>query len=187
MTHAAHARAVRPALVTLALLSISACAANRTQPEPIGPVRLHDAAGREVGWATLRQTDEGVRVALEVRGLAPGVHGVHVHAVGRCEPPGFESAGGHFNPSGRQHGLSNPAGPHVGDLPNLTVDANGAGSLSHETSQLTLRPGPTSMYDADGSALVVHAQADDGVTDPSGNSGARVACGVIAAPGSGAR
>jgi Cu-Zn family superoxide dismutase len=109
------------------------------------------------------------------------VHGTHLHATGRCDPPGFTTAGGHLNPAARQHGLRNPAGPHLGDLPNLTVAANGTGRME-ATIAATLTPGQAPLFDADGTALVVHAGPDDMVTDPAGNSGARIACTVIAAP-----
>ena len=145
-------------------------------------VTLRDAAGRTVGTAVLTPATEGVQVVLSVNGLPPGAHGVHVHQTGLCEPPDFTSAGGHFNPADRQHGFENPAGSHAGDLPNMTVDANGRGSLSAVARGATLEgSGANSLRKPGGTALVVHATADDYRTDPSGNSGARIACGVIAA------
>jgi Cu-Zn family superoxide dismutase len=141
--------------------------------------RLLDAAGREVGTAMLTQVGAAVRVVVTVQGLPPGPHAVHVHEVGRCEAPGFDSAGGHFNPHGRQHGALNPLGMHAGDLPNLTVRPDGTGRLEAATEALTLAAGATSVFDPDGSALVVHAGPDDFRTDPAGNSGPRIACGVI--------
>jgi Cu-Zn family superoxide dismutase len=110
------------------------------------------------------------------------VHGIHVHTVGRCDGPGFESAGPHWNPTNRRHGMNNPQGPHGGDLPNVTVAANGVlgETVTLVGADLTTPPGvPGALIDADGAALVIHAQADDYVTDPSGNSGARIACAVI--------
>jgi superoxide dismutase, Cu-Zn family len=143
-------------------------------------ITLRDGAGRTVGTAMLAPEGSGVRVVLSVSGLAPGVHGVHVHERGRCEPPDFASAGGHFNPAGRQHGLQNPAGPHAGDLPNLTVDADGRGALTAVARDVAIRgTAANSLLRPGGTSLVVHAGPDDQVTDPAGNSGARIACGVI--------
>lgn len=143
---------------------------------------LRDASGRTVGTALLRPQTNGVQVAMTVNGLAPGTHGVHLHQTGECRAPDFTTAGPHFNPSGKQHGKENPQGPHVGDLPNLVVDANGRGSLTGTATGATLLSGgAASLRKPGGTALVVHAAADDMRTDPSGNSGARVACAVIAA------
>jgi superoxide dismutase, Cu-Zn family len=138
---------------------------------------LHDASGTEVGRARLQQVGRGIRVTLQVTRLAPGTHGVHVHAVGKCDTPDFASAGPHWNPTSRQHGKDNPAGMHKGDLPNVAVGSNGHGNLSFTIESATL----ADLVDADGAALVVHAAADDYRTDPSGNSGARIACGVLSA------
>jgi superoxide dismutase, Cu-Zn family len=144
---------------------------------------LSDANGREVG--TLRFTDQGaagVLVTGDLRNLTSGQHGIHFHAVSRCDAAGaFASAGGHFNPTSRKHGLENPDGPHAGDLPNLEIGANMTGSYRAITTRVTLGNDAQSLLDADGSAVVVHATADDQRTDPAGNSGARVACGVIRA------
>ena len=145
------------------------------------PVTLRNAEGRTVGTGVLMPATEGVQLVLQVNGLPAGVHGVHVHQTGQCTAPGFESAGGHFNPANRQHGFENMQGAHAGDLPNLTVDANGRGELNATARGATLEgDGPTSLRKSGGTALVVHASADDYRTDPSGNSGARIACGVIA-------
>ena len=111
-----------------------------------------NANGQVVGVATITEVPGGVQVTGTFEGLPPGAHGIHVHAVGLCEPPSFTSAGGHFNPTGRQHGLNNPAGPHVGDLPNLVVGADGTGSINAVASGATLGTGATSLFDADGSA-----------------------------------
>ncbi|MDP8922298.1 MAG: superoxide dismutase family protein, partial [Chloroflexota bacterium] len=140
---------------------------------------LRDASGQVIGSATFTESAGGVQVSAQVRNLPPGVHGIHVHAVGRCDPPDFMSAGGHFNPTNQQHGLRNPQGPHAGDLPNLTVEANGTATYQASNTLLTLRSGASSPFDADGSALVIHADPDDEMTDPTGNSGGRIACGVI--------
>ncbi|HEX2209012.1 MAG TPA: superoxide dismutase family protein [Longimicrobium sp.] len=162
-----------------AVLALSGCAAAgaiaNTQT-----ITLRDSAGRTVGTALLTPATEGVQVVLSASGLPAGVHGVHIHQTGLCDAPEFTTAGGHFNPASRQHGFENPAGAHAGDLPNLTVDANGRGTLNAVARGVTLEGGEaSSLRKAGGTALVVHASADDYRTDPSGNSGARIACGVI--------
>lgn len=165
-------------------LLLAACAA----VAPVSPVgttataQLRDAGNRVVGQATLAEVSGGVRIELEASGLAPGPKGVHLHAVGTCEPPAFASAGEHFNPRSKQHGILNPAGPHAGDLPNITIQADGTGRLETFTERVTLGPGATSLFDQDGTALVLHAAPDDFQTDPSGNSGPRIACGTIEKP-----
>lgn len=139
-----------------------------------------DATGNTVGWATLVEDGTGrVHVNVHVAGLAPGLHGIHIHAVGSCSPT-FAAAGGHYNPETHQHGLENPSGPHAGDLPNLSVNTAGAGHLDATTDQVTIGSGPATLFDADGSALMIHANPDDQVTDAgNGGSGGRIACAVI--------
>jgi Cu-Zn family superoxide dismutase len=145
-------------------------------------IPIYDAQGREVGTLTATaQGRDSVRLAVAATRVPAGTHGTHLHAVGRCDPPDFTTAGAHLNPAGRQHGLRNPRGPHLGDLPNLVVGSGGSGQLQ-VTVAGTLTPGQAPLFDADGTALVIHASADDQVSDPSGNSGARIACVVIAAP-----
>ncbi len=136
---------------------------------------LINAPGQTIGSVRAWQTAGGVSFRVNATGLPHGLHGIHVHAVGRCDPPDFASAGPHWNPAAKKHGLNNPAGPHAGDLPNVEVAANGALGATVTLAGATM----AGLLDADGSALVIHAQADDYVTDPSGNSGARIACAVI--------
>jgi Cu-Zn family superoxide dismutase len=150
-----------------------------TSPPPAAGVTLKDSSDRVVGSAVLLQRGGGVRILIDLKGVTPGTKAVHIHEVGRCDPPSFESAGAHFNPTKAEHGTANPRGPHAGDLPNITVDATGQGHLEVTASRVTLDRGAASLFDADGSALVVHEGPDDMRTDPDGNSGARVACGVI--------
>ena len=139
-----------------------------------------DTTGETVGFAKFTEDGAGrLHVNVHVRGLTPGEHGIHLHAIGSCGLPGFATAGGHFNPFGRQHGLHNENGHHAGDLHNLVVNAAGIGRLSTVTDGATLSAGQASLFDLDGSAIVVHAGPDDHVTNPAGNSGPRVACGVI--------
>jgi superoxide dismutase, Cu-Zn family len=140
---------------------------------------LKDARGTEVGAATFTEGDGGVKLAVAVHGLPPGTHGIHVHAAGKCEGPEFKSAGAHLNPDQKKHGLENPAGHHEGDLPNLTVGPDGKGQLQATLDGATLGAGPRSLLGPEGTSLVVHTGPDDEKTDPAGNSGARIACGVV--------
>ncbi|MEX0782536.1 MAG: superoxide dismutase family protein [Dehalococcoidia bacterium] len=143
---------------------------------------LVDTTGTAIGTVQLHQDASGVvLVRVDGAGLPAGAHGMHVHAVGRCEGPAFASAGGHFNPSGHKHGLSNPEGPHEGDLTQIGESFTGTGTVMVTTNRISLTAGPNFVGDADGSALIIHAAADDQVTDPTGNSGGRIACAVIAA------
>lgn len=169
-------------LIALATATAALAACHGDRPRPGAPLPngaratavLHDASGAEVGHANAVEVGGGLRVTLDVRGLTPGQHGAHIHTVGLCDAPGFTTAGGHWNPTARQHGSMNPAGPHEGDLPNLVVGADGRGTLG------AVIPGASvaGMLDADGAAMIVHAGADDLMTDPAGNSGGRVVCGV---------
>jgi Cu-Zn family superoxide dismutase len=143
--------------------------------------QIYSADGQPIGWARLAEDSTGrVLVTVKVQGLTPGLHGIHLHAIGACSPT-FAAAGGHHNPLSHQHGLDNPLGAHGGDLPNLSVNAAGYGFLSAVTDRATLSAGPLTLFDLDGSALIIHAAPDDQITDPTGNSGGRVACGVIQA------
>ena len=149
---------------------------------PGATAELKDAAGKVVGSAAFEQSDGGVRLTVKVEGLKPGPHGFHVHDVGACAAPDFKSAGPHFNPGGRKHGLESAEGHHAGDLPNLVVGADGTGQATALLQGVTLGDGTMSLFHQGGTSVVVHADADDGKTDPSGNSGARIACGVVAKP-----
>lgn len=139
-------------------------------------VAMRDAQGRDLGSVTLAESAQGITLTGSLRGLPPGEHGIHMHTAGRCEPP-FESAGPHWNPTGKQHGTQNPQGPHLGDMPNLTVGADSSAAVQATTAGGTLR-GQNALLDADGAAVVVHAGPDDYRTDPSGQSGDRIACGT---------
>jgi Cu-Zn family superoxide dismutase len=156
------------------------CASLTSVPvtDNVATAELHTADGKLVGTATFTEVAGGIRVVLEIRGMPPGTKAVHVHEVGKCDPSDFASAGNHLNPDGKQHGLLNPAGPHAGDLPNISIGPDGTGRLETMNERLALRAG-AALLDGDGSALVVHAAADDFTTDPAGGSGARIACGVI--------
>jgi Cu-Zn family superoxide dismutase len=168
------------ALAASLSLALAGCA-TMTQPtaQSSATADVKNAAGRSVGTAALTEGSGGVRIVLEVKGLPPGAKGVHIHEVGKCEGPQFTTAGSHFNPAKKQHGTMNPQGPHAGDLPNITIGPDGNGRLETTTNRATLGSGTTSVFDADGSAIVIHAGPDDFLTDPTGNSGGRIACGVI--------
>ena len=167
---------------TITLVSLAALSACTTLGEvptskvATGTFRL--ANGLPAGTAVITASADKLTLTLAVTGLAAGNHGAHLHMVGKCEAPGFTTAGGHLNPSAHQHGTKNPAGSHLGDLPNLTIDSQGRGVMSAQIN------GPRSeaeaaLFDADGTAIVIHAAPDDYLTDPSGNSGERIACAVL--------
>jgi Cu-Zn family superoxide dismutase len=171
---------VRRALVVGAALILAGCATTAAEKEPLAAgADLKDKDGKQVGVATLIQTPEGVRIAVTGYRLPPGVHGLHIHAVGTCQPPEFTTAGAHFNPAGKKHGTQSPDGPHAGDLPNMTVAANGEGGVDVVSKLVTLGPGPNSLLGANGTSIIIHTAADDMKTDPAGNTGGRIACGVI--------
>ena len=160
------------------LLLVGTTAACETKAES-ARATLHDAQGQEVGKATLEETPNGVLIALDVSNIPAGPHAFHIHAVGKCEPP-FKSAGGHFNPAHKQHGIENPKGMHAGDSPNLHVPASGKLETEVLATEVTLAGGKdNSLFDEDGSALVIHAGPDDYRSDPAGAAGPRIACGVI--------
>ena len=179
----------RTAILSFAILALCSAAACRSHPAPETDNALHakayllDSLGREVGKVSFTEAPgvPGVTIAIEVsRGATTGQHGIHLHSVGKCDAVGlFASAGGHFNPAGKHHGLFAADGPHAGDLEALTVDSFGHTSFVATSTRVTLSAGPNSLLDADGSAIVLHALPDDQRTDPSGNSGARIACGVV--------
>jgi superoxide dismutase, Cu-Zn family len=168
------------ALVVIVSLFLLAPGANAQAPAP-GQARadLKDPAGKSIGRATLREVKGGVLVSVEVRGLAPGLHAIHIHEVGKCEGPKFTSAGGHFNPAKSKHGLKSPDGFHAGDMADLYATKDGMARYQTLNDRITLGPGEASVFDADGSSVVIHANADDHMSDPAGNAGDRIACGVI--------
>jgi superoxide dismutase, Cu-Zn family len=166
--------------LTGAQLSYSFAAESR-----FAKVKMINGNRQEVGQATLSETPGGVLIRLSLRakaeGISPGAHALHIHNVAKCEPP-FKSAGEHFDPSNKKHGFFSKDGRHLGDLPNIHVPENAPLTVEFLVPQLTLGGGRNSVFDSDGSALVIHQGADDYMTDPAGNSGDRVACGVIESP-----
>lgn len=186
-------RAMKGASFAIGLFIFTACNKSflTSHPVAVAGATISDSAGRVVATASLWQEADGiVHVDVDVTcasggactALTPGEHGIHFHSVGRCvaaSSPAFSSAGGHYNPLFKQHGLNNALGAHAGDAPNLTVGADGRGKASFTTDRVTITSGATSLFDADGSSIVIHGGADDQMSQPAGNSGARVACGVV--------
>jgi len=167
------------ALATAGCMTDGASSAGNESEEPSAGASILDRNGRTQAAADLIQVRQLIRVEIDAAGLRPGTYGAHIHATGSCNAPDFSSAGPHWNPTGKQHGADNPQGKHLGDLPNLEVDAQGRGLLIFAVENSSLEGGPNPLLDADGAAIVIHAKPDDYRTDPSGNSGDRIACGVI--------
>lgn len=173
----------KPTLTAIGLaasaLTLASCASvPPAETETLATATLSDPTGQPAGEARLLAIGDQVELSVSARGLTPGEHGFHLHTTGRCTLPDFTSAGGHLNPTGAGHGLLDNDGNHLGDLPNLVVRANGTASVQvpiDGTRAYVL----DQIFDADGTAVVIHADADDGRTDPSGNAGARVRCGVL--------
>jgi len=164
--------------------TVSLCAvAGLSQAKPVTKktVELKDAKGNSVGTATIVSKGKGVEVKLELKDLPPGEHAVHFHQNAKCDPPDFKSAGGHLNPTGKQHGFDNPNGHHAGDMPNFTVKADGKAKATVKDEDVVLGNGSeaNSLFANGGTSIMIHAKADDMKTDPSGNSGDRIACGPI--------
>lgn len=169
---------IRTGCALAALALTAACSGGATSSDPArATAQLKRADGSAAGSAVATVTNGGLSVKVTVTGISPGPHGVHVHMTGKCDAPGFTTAGGHWNPGASQHGLENPQGAHAGDMPNLIVRPDGTGTLTYQLGSGTM----DGLLDADGAAFVVHAGPDDQKTDPSGNSGDRIACGVFAA------
>ncbi len=179
-------RTVRTVLLLVALsaaFALPSVAKDSDSSKPVKKttVELKDAKGNSVGSATIKSSGKGVEVKLDVKDLPPGVHALHFHQNAKCDPPDFKSAGGHFNPDKKQHGFLNPEGHHNGDMANFTVEPNGTAKVTIKDADVVLGTGsePNSLFANGGTALMIHASPDDMKTDPAGNAGARIACGVI--------
>ena len=173
--------AIRALVVSAALSVCVVSGSAQTKAAKKKTVELKDAKGNDVGTATIVSKGSGVEVKLDLKSLPPGVHAVHFHQKAMCEPPDFKSAGGHFNPTSKQHGFDNPLGHHAGDMMNFTVRENGTAKATVKDYNAVLGTGTeaNSLLANGGASIMVHAKADDYKTDPSGNSGDRIACGVI--------
>ena len=171
---------IKPApLIAASTLWLCACTSLGQVPtSKLATGTLHSANGAVAGSVVIVAAGDTVTISIAAVGLAKGAHGVHLHAVGTCDAPSFASAGSHLNPHGKQHGSANPAGSHLGDLPNLMVGTDGAGTITAKLGDSRAEMEAT-LYDADATALVIHASSDDYLTDPSGNSGPRIACAVL--------
>lgn len=169
--------------LAIAVVTSFCAVTGSAQAKPITKktVELKDAKGNSVGTATIVSKGKGVEVKLALKDLPPGEHAVHFHQNAKCDPPDFKSAGGHFNPTGKQHGFDNPNGHHAGDMPNFTVKPNGTAKATVKDDDVVLGNGsqPNSLFANGGTSIIIHAKADDMKTDPSGNSGDRIACGAI--------
>ncbi|MBY0495249.1 MAG: superoxide dismutase family protein [Cyanobacteria bacterium] len=164
----------------ISVLALAGLAGTVSLSAQMKHVDLKDAKGNSVGMAMVSPVKGGgVSIDLDVKGLPPGEHALHFHAVPKCEGPDFTSAGGHFNPANKKHGMQNPEGAHAGDMMNFTVDAKGNAKTTITNKNVTMGAEPNSLYTNGGTALMIHAAADDMKTDPSGNAGGRIACGGI--------
>jgi superoxide dismutase, Cu-Zn family len=168
----------RIGITVAALLLAGSCFAGAAQAQSAN-AELINGEGKAIGNATLSQMEQGVHISVEAEGLPPGTHAFHIHETGECEPPDFKSAGDHYNPGGHQHGWNNPEGYHAGDLPNVHVQDDGVLAIEYFTDAVTLGEGEATLFDDDGSAIVIHVGEDDYETDPTGGAGDRLACGVI--------
>ncbi|MEO0441367.1 MAG: superoxide dismutase family protein [Pseudomonadota bacterium] len=174
----------KSSLILLGALALGSCGSAEEEMEigadSIARAQLTAADGTSHGEVIVAEGDGGLIVRIDATGFAPGAKGVHIHAIGQCDGPDFKSAGGHWNPEGKQHGFDNPEGAHKGDFVNLDIGPDGTGMLESTIEGTTLKDGANALLDEDGAAFVVHEGPDDLVTDPSGDSGGRIACGVFA-------
>ncbi|SRR5258707_1165933 len=164
--------------ILFASLMVGSIAYGKNQPAT-AHADLINSQGEKVGTATLTESKKGVQVTIDASKLPPGEHGFHFHTAGKCDPPDFKTAEGHFNPEGKKHGFKNPEGPHAGDMKNVKVGGDGTLKVKVVDATVTLREGKNSLFQPSGTSIVMHEKIDDYVTDPAGNSGNRIVCGVI--------
>lgn len=166
-------------LIAFSICVLAACQLTK-QPETARTVEMYNREGDMVGTAKLSEDPDGVKVKFEMEGLIPGFHGLHIHEIGECEPPDFKSAGNHYNPENKKHGLLHPDGPHIGDLPNIEADSSGKVDTEQTINDATLLEGKkNSLIDKGGTSIVITAEPDDGLSQISGDSGQRIICGEI--------
>lgn len=167
---------IRKAIVVLLLIFLIGC---QSDERTSLTVDMYNTAGDKVGTAALNEQSEGVSIKLKIEGLEPGLHGIHVHEFPKCKGPSFKSAGSHFNPEGKEHGMMITEGPHTGDLPNVEADSSGVVDVELMLDGATMLEGKTSLFKDGGKSLIIHSGTDDGISQPSGNSGERLICGEI--------
>ena len=178
MTQSKQQIAGRFVAISMAML-VGGCAHQSMTDSAVATASLVDARGQDRGTATIIRKAGSLTMTLDATGIPAGKHGIHLHQVGKCEGPAFTSAGPHWNPAGRKHGLANNAGPHAGDFANIEATASGKVTTTFALDTMELTGGTGSLLDTDGAAILIHAKPDDNMTDPSGNSGDRIICGVI--------